>query len=89
MQRGWKRENSTEFSIFLGNGAASHHRVTAKYVKHNTEVRPLNHCCSGKAVSITYSECVFVASGIQPAMRMRHIVIFNLSGCTILFHIIS
>jgi hypothetical protein len=32
--------------------------------------------------------CVFVALVIQYAMRMRHNVIFNLSGCTILFHIV-
>jgi len=33
----------------------------------------VNRCCSGKAISITYSECVFVASSIQYAMRMRHV----------------
>jgi len=32
------------------------------------------HCCSRKAVSITYSECVFVALGTQHAMSMGHIV---------------
>ena len=42
-----------------------------------------NHCCKGKALSITYSECVFVALGIQHESRMRRIFISDLSGCTI------
>jgi len=45
------------------------------------------HCCSGKSVTITYSECVFVALGIHNAMRMRHIVICGVSGCN--FSILS
>jgi len=32
---------------------------------------------------------VFVALVIQRALRMRHIVIWDLSGCTIFFHINS
>jgi hypothetical protein len=42
----------------------------------------------GKAVSITYPECVSVALGTQHAKRMRHIN-SGIPGSTIFFHIIS
>ena len=61
------------------------------YVKRNIETRKYNHCCSGEAINITYCECVFVALGIQLAMRMRHIIlsICGLSRTTAFSHIIS
>jgi hypothetical protein len=42
-----------------------------------------------KAVSITYSECVYIALRIQHPLRMRHIAICDLSSFTIFFHMIS
>jgi hypothetical protein len=59
------------------------------YVKRDIEERLSNRCCHGKAVTITYFECVFVALGIEHAMRMRHIVICGLSGSTLVFRITS
>jgi len=41
----------------------------------NIETRSCNHCCCGKAISIKYSECVFVDLGIQHALRMRRITL--------------
>ena len=56
------------------------------YVERQTEARSRNHFCSGKAISITYSEYVFVALDVQHAMRMRHIFICGLPRSTIFFH---
>jgi hypothetical protein len=56
---------------------------------YNIETRPCNHRCRGKAINITYSECVSVALGIQHAMCMRHAVICGLPGPKIFSHIIS
>jgi len=59
------------------------------YVHRDNEASSYNLFCSGKAISITYSEWVLVALGIQHAMRVRHVVLFGLSGCTIFSHINS
>ena len=59
------------------------------YIQRNIEVCLCSHCWGGKAVSITYSECVLVALGIQHALCMCNTVICGLSGFKIFFHIIS
>ena len=45
------------------------------YLQRNIEARSRNHCCHGKAVSVTYSECVCVALVIQYVTRMLHIIL--------------
>jgi len=54
----------------------------------NSEVNSYNHCFSGKTISFTYCEWVFVALVIQHAMRMRRIVICVLSRSKIFFRLV-
>ena len=49
------------------------------------QVRTCNHCCSGKATSITYSELLFAASGIQYAVPMSRIILPS-TACPTLKH---
>jgi hypothetical protein len=51
--------------------------------KRNVEARSRDHCCRGKAISITYSECVFVALVIQHIKRMRHIILSSVACLTL------
>jgi hypothetical protein len=37
------------------------HQDGQRMYKRNIEARSPNHCCHGKEISITYSECVLVA----------------------------
>jgi hypothetical protein len=55
------------------------------YVQRNTEALSCDHCCRGKAISITYSDYVYLALGIHHAMRIRHIVTCGLPGSTVFF----
>jgi len=52
-----------------------HKKRQAIYVYSNNESRSCNHCWSGKATSVTYSECVCVRVHLdaQHAMRIRRI----------------
>ena len=64
-------------------------RVTCE--QRNSEPSSPNHRYGEKATSVTYSECMSVALGIQYVMRMLHIVVCGLFGSTILLflHLIS
>jgi hypothetical protein len=54
--------------------------------KLNIGARSGNHCCCGKALSITYSECVSVTLVMQHALRMYRMVICGMFGCIFSFH---
>ena len=62
---------------------------TALLCNVHIEGRSGNYFFRGKAISILCSECVYVALGIQHAMRIRHIVLCNLPNSTIFFPTLS
>ena len=45
----------------------------------NIKARSCYSCCSGKAVSITYSECVSVVLVTKHAKRMRHVILSSVA----------
>jgi hypothetical protein len=53
--------------------------------KSKVKARSRQHCCRGKAMSITYSECLSVALVIQHAIRMRRIILSSVA-CLALPH---
>jgi hypothetical protein len=63
----------------------------ALYSTYNVTLRHIHATIvgNGKAMSIIYFKCMFIALGIQHAMRTCHIAIRSLSNCTIFFHVIS
>ena len=46
-----------------------------KYALRDSGARFCSHYCHGRAISITYSECVFVALGIQHTKRVYRIIL--------------
>ena len=60
------------------------------YVLHNLEAHSRYLPCRGKAINITYSECVSVALVIQHTLPMRGIVLSSVDcRCIIFFHAVS
>jgi hypothetical protein len=63
-----------------------HEQQDGKCTRKRNMTRSRNHWCRGKAVSITYSECVSVALVISHAKRMRCIILSYLPYFSFLFH---
>jgi hypothetical protein len=55
------------------------------YLERNIKALLSNHCCHGKAVSVTYSERVSLALGTQYAMCMRRIILPSVSCLTLTY----
>jgi len=51
----------------------------------NIEEISSNQCCSGKSISIAYSECVFVTLGTQHAIRVRSIIMSSVASPAVIY----
>ena len=56
------------------------------YSQRNIQARPYIQCCGGKAISVTYCECVFEALGIRHPAHMRHVILCGLTVFSTLYH---
>ena len=59
----------------------------AMYILCNIYMHSCNHCCSGKATSGIYCDCLRVALDIQHAVHKQVIAIYELPSSTISFHL--
>jgi hypothetical protein len=68
-----------------------YHMLNLNSNKTGIEARSRNHCCGGKTLSITYSDCVSVAIVIQNLKLMRIIILLSVAFPTlqIVFHLSS
>ena len=94
-QRPSHRLSFTNFPYYVARNCVSYINSMIKIVhidiiqdsqptyKHITEVRTLSTCYHGKAVSITYSECVSIALVIQHSTRVPGIILTSVA-CLIL-----
>jgi len=73
------------WTVYLRRHKLIIHRIQRQpmYVYRNIKVPSCSHCRCGKAISITYSECVSVALVIQHAMHM-HPIILSSAACPVL-----
>jgi len=65
-------------SVDLSNKTGTQTRPIVTFIR-NTGARSRNHCCCGKALIITYSECVSVTLVMQHAVRMCRIVLSSVA----------
>jgi hypothetical protein len=72
----WRTESQSCCIVFLQFNTPSVHKNNRQfiYIQRNTGARWCNQCCCAKAIRITYSQCMFVAWGIQYERRMCHII---------------
>jgi hypothetical protein len=66
-------------------------KIDGQYTyKRNTEAPSPAYCCRGKAIRITFTECVLSAAiFIQHAKRVLRTVMYDLSRSAVFFDIIS
>jgi hypothetical protein len=83
------RAETQQVAVWIERRRQTNVTRQAMYLQHNIEGCSYNNWCSGKAISFTYFECVFLVFGNQRVMCMSHVVICGLSGCTVIFHITS
>jgi hypothetical protein len=67
------------FSVEISVDLLQHLQERQCRYKRNIEVRSHTNCYRGKAISITYSECVSVALVTQHTKRMRRVIVSSVA----------